>query len=43
MTTAEALKELMDKYNESRPRWIAVYGSDKGFDQWFRNQCKVTI
>ncbi len=35
MTTAEAIKELMDKYNEYRTKWIAFHGNDKGFNDWF--------
>jgi hypothetical protein len=38
MTTVEAFKELMEKYNENRIAWIGKFGSDEGFDAWFTKQ-----
>ena len=38
MTTVEAFKELMEKYNANRAAWIGKFGSDKGFDAWFTCQ-----
>ena len=38
MTTAEALKELMNKYDVSRTKWIETFGNDYGFDKWFTSQ-----
>lgn len=38
MKTAEALKEMMEKYNESRKLWIEKFGSADGFDSWFTSQ-----
>jgi hypothetical protein len=38
MTTAEAIKELMNKFDENRARWIERFGSDKGFNEWFTKQ-----
>ena len=35
---AEAIKELMEKYNEYRARWIEIYGTDAGFNEWFTGQ-----
>lgn len=32
---AEALKELMEKYDLFREEWIKSFGSDNGFDEWF--------
>lgn len=34
----EAVKELMDQFNSKREQWIAKFGSDKGFDEWFSGQ-----
>ena len=31
----EGLRELAIKYNELRARWIAQFGSDMGFNEWF--------
>ena len=36
----EIIRELMSKYNEYRSRWIAQYGSDKGFNEWFSAQVR---
>jgi len=36
--TQLALKELIEKYNEFRAKWITLYGADKGFDAWFTTQ-----
>lgn len=41
MTVAEAregLQELMARYNEYQKKWIALYGTTYGFDQWFTQQ-----
>ena len=39
MTNAqEALKELMEKYNEFRAKWLSFYGNDNGFNEWFTVQ-----
>ncbi len=40
MTTAEAIKELMEKFNERRDEWIKKFGSDDGFNEWFTDQVK---
>ena len=37
---AEALKELMEKYTENRERWIAKFGTEEGFDEWFTKQVR---
>ena len=31
----EGLRELAIKYNELRAKWIAQFGSDMGFNEWF--------
>ena len=38
MTTQDAIKELMNKYDENRQKWIERFGSDEGFDKWFTKQ-----
>lgn len=38
MATAEAIRELMEQYNENRGKWIVQYGTDAGFDVWFTEQ-----
>jgi len=40
MTSAETIKELMEKYNEYKNHWIEVYGTKEGFDEWFTQQVK---
>lgn len=40
MNTAEAIKELMEKYDEARAAWLARFGSDFGFNDWFTQQVK---
>ena len=35
---AEAIAELMNRYNEYRAKWIAAFGNDNGFDAWFTAQ-----
>jgi flagellar biosynthesis chaperone FliJ len=32
------IRELMEKYNEYRTKWVAENGSDEGFDTWFTGQ-----
>ena len=34
----ETLSELMDKWNEYRPKWIAHFGTDEGYGEWFYEQ-----
>ena len=34
----ETLREMLNKYNEARAKWIAAFGSDEGFEQWFAQQ-----
>jgi hypothetical protein len=41
MTFAEALAELMAKYDTARAAWIAAFGDDRGFDQWFTIQVRA--
>lgn len=36
--TAAAFRELMAKFNEFRAKWIAAYGTDEGFNEWFSKQ-----
>ncbi len=31
-------KELMERYNEYRAKWIAAFGNADGFDAWFTKQ-----
>lgn len=38
MTTTEAIRELMGKWNECRAQWIAKHGSDEGFSDWSTQQ-----
>ncbi len=35
---ASTLKELMQAYDDNRAKWIAEFGSDAGFNEWFTNQ-----
>ena len=35
---AKTIKELMEKYNEYRAKWIAQNGNDEGFNAWFTGQ-----
>jgi hypothetical protein len=32
------LKELMDRYDEYREKWVARFGSPIGYDDWFRRK-----
>ncbi len=32
------IKEIMNRYNESRIEWIKCFGSDEGFNDWFTSQ-----
>jgi hypothetical protein len=34
----ETIKELMEKYNEYKEKWMEVNGSDKGYNEWFTAQ-----
>jgi len=34
----KTFKEVMDKYDEYRVKWIAQFGTDDGFDNWFTKQ-----
>ena len=33
-----AFAELMAAYTEKRAAWVAAFGSDSGFDNWFTAQ-----
>ena len=35
---AKALVELMNKFDEYRAKWIAEFGNDEGFGEWFFTQ-----
>lgn len=35
---AKVMKEVMDKYDEYRAKWIDKHGDDKGYDAWFTQQ-----
>ena len=37
---AQIIRELMDRYNEYREKWIATFGNDEGFDPWFTDQVR---
>ena len=39
-TTPEAIKEMMEVYNDRRAKWIAFHGTDEGFNAWFTTQVK---
>jgi len=43
MTTKEALKELMSKWDTCRAGWIAKFGTDEGFASWFSNQLGLEV
>jgi len=43
MTTKEALKELMDKWNTYLAKWIAMFGADDGFSEWFSKQLGLEV
>jgi len=34
----ELMAELMSKYDEQRAKWLAKYGTDEGFNDWFTQQ-----
>jgi len=34
----DAVKELMNKYNDWKTKWVGVHGSTDGFDAWFTAQ-----
>jgi hypothetical protein len=36
--TKEIIKEMMEKYNENKAKWISEFGTEKGFDAWFTKQ-----
>ncbi len=38
ITEAETIRELMDKYDNSRETWILTHGNDDGFNDWFNTQ-----
>ena len=38
MTSAQAIAELMNKFDANRAKWIQAYGSDIGFNDWFTKQ-----
>jgi len=40
MKNKEIIKELMEKYNEYRQKWIKKNKNDFGFDTWFTQQIK---
>lgn len=35
---AKTFKEIMDKFNEYREKWINKFGNDYGFNEWFNIQ-----
>ena len=35
---SQTFKEIMARYDEKRAQWIADYGTDKGFNEWFTRQ-----
>lgn len=37
-TTAEVIRDLMAKWDATRAAWIARFGSDDGFQEWFTAQ-----
>jgi hypothetical protein len=43
MTTTELLKELMEKYDEYRSKWIEMFGNDTGYNEWFTKQITKQI
>lgn len=38
--TANTIKELMDRYNEYRAKWVGFHGTDEGFHTWFTAQVR---
>ena len=36
--TQKVLKEMMEAYNENRERWVAQFGTDEGFNEWYTMQ-----
>ncbi len=34
----EILREIMGAYDKHRALWIEKFGTDEGFDNWFRTQ-----
>ena len=43
MTAAEAIRELMNKWDTARPNWIARFGTDEGFAEWFSKQLGLEV
>jgi len=35
---ANIIREMMNKYNEAKIKWMAKYGTEFGFDAWYTNQ-----
>jgi hypothetical protein len=38
MNNENLIAELMKKFDLYRAQWLATYGSDNGFNEWFTNQ-----
>jgi hypothetical protein len=36
----QAIKEMMETYDDKRAEWVFIHGSPRGFDGWFTNQAK---
>lgn len=34
----EIIREIMTAYDTYRAKWIERFGTDEGFDDWFRTQ-----
>ena len=34
----ETIREIMEAYGKYRGMWIERFGTDEGFDDWFRTQ-----
>jgi len=41
MTDAQALAELMNRWNEYNAKWVGFFGTDKGFSEWFSQQVGI--
>ena len=37
-TTAEIVKEVIERYVEAKAKWIEKFGTDYGFHAWFTEQ-----
>lgn len=38
----DSFREIMEKFNEARARWLQKYGNDDGFNEWFNHQLGIT-